>query len=113
MRAARRAETTVLVALLMASCNSVSVPRVPQVEQAQETLQSGGERYRAHRACANAVKSADGLIACMRDAGWDFVARDPGYPDADCWDARDRGDVDRVIPICFLRKSGRPTGAAP
>ena len=100
----RRAEPALVFALAIASCTTGPLPRLPQVEQATEAVQGGGERYRAHRACGGAG-SVDDLVACMRDAGWDFVARAPGYPEADCWQARDRGEVERIPPQCFVRSS--------
>jgi len=61
----RRAEA-LAIALILASCTASSVPRprFPQVEQATEALQGGGERYRTHRACAAAAKSVDDLVRC-------------------------------------------------
>jgi hypothetical protein len=99
-----------LLALGLASCSDVSVPRprFPQVEQAQEAVQGGGERYRAHRTCAPDARTVDQLITCMRAAGWDFVERRPGYPEADCWQDRDHGEVERIAPQCFVHVAGQP-----
>ncbi|HYY74261.1 MAG TPA: hypothetical protein VE662_05515 [Solirubrobacterales bacterium] len=99
----RRSEPALVLALALVSCTAGPLPRLPQVEQATEAVQGGGERYRAHRACSGQTSSVDNLIGCMRDAGWDFVARAPGYPEADCWQARDRGEVDRIQAQCFVR----------
>ena len=96
----RRSEPALVFALAIASCTTGPLPRLPQVEQATEAVQGGGERYRAHRACGGSV---DHLVRCMQDAGWDFVARGPGYPEAECWQARDRGEVERIPPQCFVR----------
>lgn len=103
----------VFVVAALAACGGRGLPRprFPQVEQATEAVQAGGERYRAHRACTAAAQSADGLAGCMRDAGFEFVTRGPGYPEADCWQARDRGEIDRITPECFLR--ARDRSAAP
>ena len=111
----RRAEPTLAIALILASCTASSVPRprFPQVEQATEALQGGGERYRTHRACAGAAKSVDDLVRCMQDAGWTFVARGPAYPEADCWQAHDRGEVDRIPPQCFVRSPEHAGEVAP
>jgi len=100
----RRSEPVLVFALALASCTAGPLPRLPQVEQATEAVQGGGERYRAHRACGGAG-SVEALVGCMRDAGWDFVARVPSYPEAECWQARDRGEVDRITPQCFVRSS--------
>ena len=110
----RRAEA-LAIALILASCTASSVPRprFPQVEQATEALQGGGERYRTHRACAGAAKSVDDLVRCMQDAGWTFVARGPAYPEADCWQAHDRGEVDRIPPQCFVRSPEHAGEVAP
>ena len=104
-RRSRRSEPALVFALAMASCTTGPLPRLPQVEQATEAVQGGGERYRAHRACGGGAGSVDDLVRCMQDAGWDFVARGPGYPEADCWQARDRGEVERIPPQCFVRSA--------
>ena len=98
-----------LAVVALAACDKIGMPRVPQVEQAREAVEDGGDRYRTHRACAQASTSGDAMIGCMRDAGWTFVTRGPGYPEADCWQARDRGEVDRMIPLCFTRATPAPT----
>src|SRR2546422_9851577 len=105
----RRPEPALVLALALASCTTGPLPRLPQVEQATEAVQGGGERYRAHRACGAGAGSVDDLVRCMRDAGWDFVARGPGYPEAECWQARDRGEGDRIPAQCFVR-SGEQAG---
>jgi hypothetical protein len=105
-----RARRAFVLVLGLAACDRLTLPRVPQVEQASEAVQDRGDRYRAHRACTNAASSVDGLIRCMQDAGWAFVTRGPGYPEADCWQARDREELERVIAICFTRAV--PDGAS-
>jgi hypothetical protein len=91
--------------LVLASCagESFPVPRLPQVEQTTEAVYGRGERYRAHRTCVGSTRAVEDLIRCMHDAGWEFVARRPGYPEADCWAGRDRSELDRVLPECFFR----------
>ena len=102
-RRSRCSEPALVFALAITSCTTGPLPRLPQVEQATEAVQGGGERYRAHRACGGGTASVDDLVHCMQDAGWDFVARGPGYPEAECWQARDRGEVERIPPQCFAR----------
>jgi len=101
--------------LVVSGCAGVSVPRprFPQVEQASEAVQSGGDRYRAHRACANAAKDVPELVGCMQDAGWSFVTRGSIYPEPGCWQARDQGELEHVLAICFVRPAGQSgaTGA--
>ena len=108
----RRTGCAVVVAVVIAACEHVQQvprPRVPQIEQANEALQSGGERYRAHRACTNGATSVDGLIGCMQDSGWEFVPHAATQPESDCWLSRDRGDVDHLVALCFQRGPNRPT----
>jgi hypothetical protein len=104
----------VFVSTLLA-CSEANIPRprFPQVEQATEAVQGGGERYRAHRACTAAAKSVDGLIGCMREAGFDFITRGPGYPEADCWQSRDRGETEQIPAQCFLRSREPAREATP
>jgi hypothetical protein len=108
-----RIPRAVLVLVGLAACDHVTLPRVPQLEQANEAVQDRGDRYRAHSTCRKATTSVDGMIGCMQDAGWAFVTRGPGYPAADCWQSRDRGEMDGVIALCFTRTGGPRTGAAP
>ena len=93
-----------LVALALASCSS-PVVRLPQLEQATQAAEGGGDRYRAHRACAGTAHSVDELLGCMKDAGWTFVGRGQSYPDAGCWQARDQGRADDILPLCFVRSA--------
>jgi len=111
----RRPVPTLVLALALASCATSPLPRprLPQVEQATEAVHGGGERYRAHRTCAGVARSVDDLVRCMRDAGWAFVAGAPGYPEADCWRARDGGEVNRIPPDCFVRTPEHRGTAAP
>src|SRR5438045_9791108 len=101
-RRSRRSEPALVFALAITSCTTGPLPRLPQVEQATEAVQGGGERYRAHRACGGGTASVDDLVHCMQDAGWDFVARGPGSREAECWQARDPGAAARRPPQCSL-----------
>ena len=98
-----------LLAVVLGGCEGgVPRPRFPQLEQANEAIEGGGDRYRAHRACASDANSVDALVACMRIAGYDFIPRGPGYPEFDCWQDRDRGDASRLTPLCFVRTTAAP-----
>ncbi len=108
----------VLLLAVLASCagQSFPTPRLPQVEQTTEAVYGRGERYRTHRTCVGTSKSAEDLIRCMHDAGWEFLPRGPGYPEAECWAGRDRAEIDRVLPECFRRtvdERGGGTAATP
>jgi hypothetical protein len=103
MRRGTRAPCSILFAFLLAACNTVAMPRVPQVEQATQAVEGGRDRYRAHQACTKAATTIDQLVDCMREAGWNFVARGPFYPESGCWQARDRSELDRLTDICFVR----------
>ena len=102
-----------LLVLLLAGCDGVPWLRIPQVEQATEATHDAGERYRTQLACSDGAKSVDDLIGCMHAKGWDFVARGPGYPESDCWQARDRGELDRLAPLCFVRSPEHETVTTP
>src|SRR5215467_9123157 len=98
-----------LLVLLLSACDKVPPLRLPQVEQATEATQDSGERFRVHRDCSSTSKTVDDMIACMSAAGWNFATRQPGYPES-CWQARVRGELDRIPPLCFVRAAERPTG---
>jgi hypothetical protein len=99
--------TVALTFLVSCSGSSVPLPRFPQVEQAQEAIEGGGERYRDHRTCMGASKTVAGLIECMHAAKWQFVAPSGVFPEPECWDAREREQLDRVAPHCFVRAAER------
>ena len=108
-----RRHCAALLVLLLQGCEGLPWFRVPQVEQANEAMHDGGERYRAHLACSDGVKSVDDLIGCMHAKGWDFVASSPGYPASGCWQARDRGELGRLAPLCFVRSAEHATVTTP
>lgn len=96
---------TLLACALLGACadRAVPVPRLPQVEQAQETLHGGGERYRAHRTCTATGRDVEGFVACMAAAGYVFVVRSPDWPGSECWQIRERADpTDLPAPQCFV-----------
>jgi hypothetical protein len=100
--------TAALVALLAACSRESVLPRFPQVEQAQETMHGGGERFRDHRTCVGSSTTVQGLIQCMDAAHWHFVAHGGVYPEPECWEARDRDELERVGPQCFVRAPEHP-----
>ena len=93
----------VLAAGLASCAGGVPRPRFPQIEQATESVQGGGERHRDHRACLQSSKTADDLVGCMTAARWHFVAHGAVFPEPQCWEARERGELDRLGPQCFVR----------
>ena len=105
-----RLRAAVVFALVVAACERHALPplRLPQVEQGTEAVHGGGERYRDHRMCLQTSKSSDDLIRCMEGAHWRFVGHGLVYPEPECWEARERGEVDRLIPQCFVRAADHP-----
>ena len=102
--------------LLLAGCTSgrnVSGKFPPlevhQVEQAREALHGGGERLRAHQACAGTSTGLEAFITCMHASSYDFVPREPEYPSPACWETRMRGRADQLPPPhCFLHAQSEP-----
>jgi hypothetical protein len=112
--ASRGARVVSALALVLVSCaGQLPRPRLPQVEQATEAAHGGLERYQAHGACVAAAKSVDDLVRCMRDAGWDFIPAGAVFPEVECWQARDRGEIDRLPPHCFVRSPEHRRGESP
>jgi hypothetical protein len=115
-RLGRRASTprlpriAVVVLTLLVSCTggSVPVPRFPQVEQATEAMHGGGERYRDHRTCMQASTSALELVQCMYAAHWHFVPHGSVFPEPECWQAREREQLEHLAPHCFIRAPEHP-----
>ena len=105
-----RAATVTALIVLLASCTADRVPRLrlPQLEQATEAAHGGGERYRDHQTCMQSSKSVDDLVRCMEESHWHFVAQGGVFPERECWEARDRGELDRIAPHCFLRAAEHP-----
>jgi hypothetical protein len=58
--------------------------------------------------CLQTSKTADDLIRCMAGLHWKFVGHGPVYPEPDCWLARDHGELERLIPQCFVRAADHP-----
>jgi len=52
--------------------------------------------------------------ACRRDSGcgWqgggERVAHGLVFPEPECWEARERGDLEHLTPQCFIRTAERP-----
>ena len=103
-----RLSVVVASTMLLAACDSMLRPRFGQVEQATEALHGGGERYRDHRRCSQSATSVQTLIDCMDAAHWHFVSQGPEYPERDCWESRERGELERLPPHCFVRAPEHP-----
>src|SRR5437762_5045676 len=74
-RRSRRSEPALVFALAIASCTTGPLPRLPQVEQATEAVQGGGERYRAHRAWGvGRAPSTTSSAACRTRVGTSWYA---------------------------------------
>jgi hypothetical protein len=99
-----------LAVVALAACDQIGMPRVPQVEQAREPSRTAATATARTERARRPSTFGDALIGCMRNAGWTFVARGPGYPEADCWQGRDRGEVDRIIPLCFTKATAGGAG---
>jgi hypothetical protein len=98
---------TFVAAMVVAS--ACSRLHVPQVEQAARATHGGGERYRAHQRCLEMAKTVDGLVDCMRQEGYGFIARESAYPSPQCWEARSSGpDPVSVPPHCFEHSPDAP-----
>jgi hypothetical protein len=109
--ASRRLRPTgVVLTAFLASCRADTVPRLrfPQVEQATEAVQGGGERYRDHRTCTQSSTSVQDLVDCMDRAHWHFVPQGAVFPEPECWEARKSGELERVSPHCFVRAPEHP-----
>ena len=90
-------------AFLLACGGQVPLPRLPQVEQASEVVQ--GERASRHRTCVGKSEGTEQLIECMRAYGYEYVARGPEYPAAECWRIRESPRPDRLPEaFCFLKQ---------
>lgn len=103
----RYASATVLV--LVAACQGVPTPHLPQVEQAAQAVHGGGERYRAHQRCLGVARTFEEMVGCMRDEGYVFIPRSADYPSPECWDARDSEAVaSDALPSCFEHAPDAP-----
>jgi len=106
-----RESTVVAIGILgmLAGCTTmerIGPPRLPQLEQAQEAVSNPGDRLGAYHACTGASRTMDGLVDCMRASGYDYIARSPDYPAAECWQLRDDpkyGGGRMPEEFCFLR----------
>jgi hypothetical protein len=105
-----RLRPVIVFALAVSACGEHRLPplRFPQVEQGAEAVHGGGERYRDHRMCFGASTSADELIRCMGTVRWQFVDHGLVYPEPECWEARERGELERLVPHCFVRAPEHP-----
>jgi hypothetical protein len=84
-------------------------PKLPQVEETVEMVESQGDRFAAHRSCVRAAPELGPLLECMEAAGFIFTARGPDYPHAQCWQLRDQANADLPPAYCWERAgSGTP-----
>jgi len=89
-----REATVVAIGILgvLAGCatmQEIGPPRLPQLEQAHQVMSGPGDRLSAYNTCIGASRTIDGLVECMRASGYDYIARSPDYPAAECWQLRD------------------------
>lgn len=89
-----REATVVAIGILgvLAGCTTmqeIGPPRLPQLEQAHQVVSGPGDRLSAYNTCISASRTIDGLVECMRASGYDYIARSPDYPAAECWQLRD------------------------
>ena len=99
-----------LVAVAAAGCRDarIPLPQVPQLREASELSQYGGERARAAHACQSSSGTTDAYLACMETAGWVFMPRGNLYPANECWGLRDAGDPRRLPAAHCFHKAGSP-----
>jgi hypothetical protein len=116
----RRGRTIAAVALAcvasgLAGCQTNGFRfQVPQVQQASEAIESGGDRQRRYNTCSASNATAAEVIPCMEAAGYGFIPRDPGYPAAECWRRREGKDDQLVGAFCFRKaKPDEPAPPAP
>ena len=102
-----------MLSLGVGGCSSgILTPTFPQVQEVGEIGVYGTERLRAGESCRKASTSMDAYLQCMKDKGWEFIARETVYPAPECWSMRTAGDP-RQLPAaqCFHRSANPP--AAP
>ncbi len=100
----------------LAGCGDrrVPLPELPQLTQAREFGEFGGDRLRDSNACRGETTSVETLVACMGGRGWTFVRRWGAYPSDVCWEVREAKDPRRLPdPMCFERSSPPAPTAAP
>jgi hypothetical protein len=99
-----RALAVLLVGLV--GCES-GLPRlsIPQLEQAQQSVKGGGQRYEDYGACRKGASDVPALVSCMQDAGYDFVPRSAEVQATECWRLRDAPELDRLPEAwCFIKR---------
>jgi len=98
----------VLGALALSACSSNPLPPLtfPQVQAVGQLSEYGTERLRAGEQCRAASATIDAYVQCMKERGWDFIARGSVYPAPECWSIRTADDP-RQMPTaqCFQRSA--------
>ena len=99
----------VLLVILLGGCSGIPFPRLPQVEQARQVTQGGGERSRAHGRCLDGAHTSDELVACMRRENYVFIPQRQEYPSSECWESRNNEEAPAKLPAhCFLLAPAAP-----
>jgi hypothetical protein len=102
--------TLMFLALFVGACSGIPMPRLPQIEQAAQVTQGGGERYRAHGRCLEDSHTSDELVACMRREKYVFLPQRQEYPSSECWEARNNEEAPANLPAhCFERAPDPPS----
>jgi len=101
-----------LVAVAVGGCaeggRGFPLPRFPQLEQVQESVQGGiGKRYEDYAACTRDEPVVDALVRCMEAAGYAFVPRSADVQATECWRLRN-GTPDGRLPDSWCFRHAAP-----
>ena len=95
-----------MLALAVAGCGYVPPLQLPQVQQAKQSVQGGGQRYEDYGACQKAATTVGELVSCMDRAGYDYISRSAEAQATECWRLRDLPSTDRLPEaLCFIKRS--------